>query len=406
MPELCKLWVNLASAGPRAHPHGEPTTYLQFPATGLLVGLPDEPGMLVEPDVPAGRFVMREEDADGLGLSREDLAAGVALCRTDGSPFDWRCEPVDLVINGEAEVRTPHWHELATISSAGTWLRGGTVAPPSRSARGRPRLLVWVTPDQLFDGTLERAAREARTRDALVVLAAVGEVPETARHAAEERAALAAMLDQAATFFAELVEGTCMEFGGDPVHGLLTLAVEAQASAILVPGDEHRHALFERAIARELEERGHLPVLRALAAPAAARSEVTGTTLVTEEVPARVVVLASPAFHDVALSIEGFDSESIPDDPETWRSMIRDASAAGPHPPAPFEAACDLSASWRVRRGSCAGVERLPLALLIDALRAAHYVPRDPSWLRAVGVELVPFDGEERERVEVTVRWS
>lgn len=407
MPERCNLWVNLASAGPRAHPHDEPTTYLQFPATGLLVGLPDEPGMLVEPDNTAGRFVMREEDADGLGLSDDDLAEGVALCRTDGSPFDWRCERIDLVINGvEGEVHSPHWRELTEGSFASTRLRAANVAPPSRSAKGRPRLLVWVTPDQLVDGSLERAAQEARTRDALVVLAAVGEVPETARHAAEERAALAAMLDRAAASFPELVEGTCTELGGDTVHGLLTLAVEVQASAILLPGDGRRHSLFERTIARELEERGHLPVLRALAPSVAERLEAADTALVSEDVAARAVAPAGTAVSDVALRIEGFDSESISDDPEAWRALVRDALAAGPSPAGPVEVACDLAATWRVRRGSPARVERLPLALLIDALRAAGYLPRDPSRLRAVRSELVPFDGEQSERVEVTVRTS
>lgn len=108
MPDRCNLWVNLASAGPRAHLHAEPTAYLQFPATGLLVGLPDEPGVLLEPMSTASQFVMRDEDAEGLGLSGADLLDGVALCRTD-TTLGWRCERVSLLIeNAMGDLRTSH----------------------------------------------------------------------------------------------------------------------------------------------------------------------------------------------------------------------------------------------------------------------------------------------------------
>lgn len=97
MPDTCKLWVNLASAGPRRHSHAEPTAYLHFVQTGFLVGLPDEPGVLLDPRAPS-RFVMREADAMGLGLGPDDVSAGVALCHSEDAPGGWRCETLDFAV--------------------------------------------------------------------------------------------------------------------------------------------------------------------------------------------------------------------------------------------------------------------------------------------------------------------
>lgn len=101
MPDECRLWTSLSSAGPRTHPHAEPIAYLHFAGTGLLVGLPDEPGVLIEADGTTRTFALREADAAGLGLTAFDLASGVALCSGSEGELGWRCTPVDLVV-GEA----------------------------------------------------------------------------------------------------------------------------------------------------------------------------------------------------------------------------------------------------------------------------------------------------------------
>lgn len=100
MPDRCSLWVNLASAGPRRHPHAEPTSYLHFHNTGLMVGLPDEPGVLIDENQPL-RLALDETDAAGLGLTAEDFARGVAFCNGNEGEAGWQCGPVELLVNDE-----------------------------------------------------------------------------------------------------------------------------------------------------------------------------------------------------------------------------------------------------------------------------------------------------------------
>lgn len=231
MPISCRRWVTLASAGPRRHPHAEPGTYLLFLNTGFLVGLPDERGTLLEDEASGPRFLLRDTDAAGLGLVPEDLNAGVAVCRVDGAT-GWHCDPVTLV-DDEAYPSSV----ASRLPAAGT----RSTARPSVAAEvpRQPLMLVFISPDHLRDGCLERAAEIAGAQEATVVLAAVGEVPETALHAAEERAALARMLEMAAPVFGRRVRDTCIEMGGDPVHGMAELVAESQPDIVLLPHEVH-----------------------------------------------------------------------------------------------------------------------------------------------------------------------
>lgn len=397
MPDRCNLWVNLASAGPRAHLHAEPTAYLQFPATGLLIGLPDEPGILLEPMTSASQFIMRDEDAEGLGLNRDDLRDGVVLCRTDAGAVGWRCQQVNLLIDDAAgELHTSGWTEFGAST-------GDDGTKPARQAPSRieapattpQRMLVWVKPSQ-SDRSIETAAREARARGASVILAAVGELPETALHAAEERAVLAAMLDEAASFFDGPIVGTCMELGGDPVHALLTLADEEDATIVAIPEGGHRYVLFERSVAREIEKRGGRPVLRLLAPHAAPTSRQATASL---EGAARL------APGEWSLSIEGFPTESTPEVLEAWRALVLRAAAETPGVPPvlPDEFRYALTAIWKLRAGTPTRIEALPLLPLIEMLRAAEWLPRDASRMVAMRSEFGVPVSHEPEQVEVRV---
>lgn len=255
--DICQLWVNLESAGPRQHER-EPTAFLQFPSTGFLVGLPDEPGTIINGDTR--RFVMREADAIGLGLGPQDFARGVALCRED--PADgWRCEPIDLVIgDADGEIANPQY-EAALMAQQAYEEQLARMQPPragfqSPFPRGS-RALVFVTEPWRQRETLARTAALARGRVARIVLGAVGELAETPEHAAEERAALQRELMMAQGHFEGIVTSLAFDLGGDAVHGLLTIAAEQRLDVIVLPDDGRVELL---AVADELARRGQYTV--------------------------------------------------------------------------------------------------------------------------------------------------
>ncbi|MBM3141257.1 MAG: hypothetical protein FJZ92_13895 [Chloroflexi bacterium] len=64
MNDACKLWVSLSSG--RRHRESTPDTFLRFVRTGLLVGLPDEPGGLLREGQAMPQLPMRRVDAEGL----------------------------------------------------------------------------------------------------------------------------------------------------------------------------------------------------------------------------------------------------------------------------------------------------------------------------------------------------
>lgn len=260
MRTACDMWVNLASAGSRHRGSGAPTMYLQFLRTGLLVGLPDEPGTLVDAERGPDRFVMLETDAAGLGIDAADLSDGVALCHVDGTAGPWQCEALEIVIGDPAnETYRPHRDHLET---AHTPERRPSLANTSALPRlpRHPRMLVYLTADHLRDGWLGFAAAVAHAHNASVMLGAVGELPESASHAAEERGAIARELEEATQQFDGLPIGQCMELGGDPLHGLITLAAETRADAIIVPTGAVA-APDGRGLARTLEAQTGLPVI-------------------------------------------------------------------------------------------------------------------------------------------------
>lgn len=259
MLSSCRRWVPLASAGPRRPREAEPTMYLQFRSTGLLIGLPDEPGTLLDEGAAVVRFVMRDTDAAGLGLHPDDLTAGVALCRSD-RPTGWECAPVSLVIG---EPRDESYRPHGVVPEHGSARPTAAPLPPEDplAPPDHPCMLVLVTSAHLTDGCLREAAALARRRGATVWLAAVGELPESARHAAEERAALTAMLESAARQFGMPVAGIRIELGGDPAHGLLTLAAETQADLVVLP-DEQRPIWGRDGLIHELQVRGGPTVVR------------------------------------------------------------------------------------------------------------------------------------------------
>lgn len=105
MQTACRRWVNLASAGSRRHATSEPRSYLHFISTGLLVGLPDEPGILFDPSDSHPHLFLRETDANGLGLEPEDFTAGVAFCVDDDRATPgWSCTQLDVEIGEASEM--------------------------------------------------------------------------------------------------------------------------------------------------------------------------------------------------------------------------------------------------------------------------------------------------------------
>ena len=98
MPSQCDLWVNLASWGPRHRRRAEPISFLRFAGTDLLVGLPDEPGVLLDDIRPPVRIVLHSTDVRGLGLNEQDLAR-VDFCRVEDDGVGWQCTPVYVEIS-------------------------------------------------------------------------------------------------------------------------------------------------------------------------------------------------------------------------------------------------------------------------------------------------------------------
>lgn len=260
MRTACDIWVNLASAGSRHRGSSAPTMYLHFLRTGLLVGLPDEPGTLVDTERGPGRFVMLETDAAGLGIDAADLSNGVALCHVDGSAAVWQCEALDVVIGDPTdETYRPHRNHQEKAPRGLRRLRTTHVSGPQQISR-HPRILVYLTSEHLYDGWLRLAAAVARVQDASVILGMVGELPETSIHATEERAAIARELEEATHQFEGLPVAQYMELGGDPLHGLVTLAVETRADAIIVPTGTAT-APDARGLVRTLQAQTGLPVM-------------------------------------------------------------------------------------------------------------------------------------------------
>ena len=100
--EVCTLWATLHTRPAGAQHHvaaaGEPRVFLRFPATGLLVGLPDEPQEALA-DSGLRTIELQQTDGLGLGLRPEDIEQGVALCggHDPGTLEGWHCEPVVLL---------------------------------------------------------------------------------------------------------------------------------------------------------------------------------------------------------------------------------------------------------------------------------------------------------------------
>lgn len=257
--DTCRLWVSLGS-GRRHRAEPQPTTFLQFIRTGMLVGLPDEPGGQLFGDGPLKQFPMRRVDAEGLGLTAEDFAEGVAICREDpgSGGVGWQCERVQLLIGAEERVDA-----LAPRMQAAGQPRSGGAPPPARpTAAVQPRrILAVVDADAAEDPAVDEAAALARAYGAALLLVATGELAETSRHAAEEHAALTLRLQVIAARFADLSVRCLVAMGGDPVRDILAVADREGADLIIAPASHSRFAdAVEPRIADALGRRATVPV--------------------------------------------------------------------------------------------------------------------------------------------------
>ena len=270
MEDRCRLYVSLGS-GRRHRGEVRPNTFLRFIRTGLLVGLPDEPSGQLVGDGSLKQFPMRRVDAEGLGLIADDFAEGVAICREDPATagLGWQCERVQLLIGAEERI-------AALAMRAQPAFVDAAAAPPAAPAAPhlRPRrILVAVDADAPDGATIDEAAMLAREHGATVLLVATGELPETRRHADEERTALMQRLDEVAANFAGLSVRCIVEMGGDPVRDILAVADSEGVDLIMAPAARSRFAdAIEPRIAAALERRAAVPV-RTAVAPAAAAPE-------------------------------------------------------------------------------------------------------------------------------------
>lgn len=265
--DTCRLWVSLGSGRRhRSEPH--PSTFLRFIRTGMLVGLPDEPGGQLLGDGPLRQFPMRRVDAEGLGLTADDFAEGVAICREDpdAGGVGWLCERVQLLIGAEERVDAlaPRGQPAAEPRTSIT-----VAARPPTAAAQPHRILAVVDADASADAAVDEAVALARVHGATLLLVATGELAETARHAAEERAALTLRLDTIAAGLGDLSVRCMVEMGGDPVRDILAVADREAVDLIIAPAAHSRFAdAVEPRIAHALERRAGVPV-RTAHAPAA-----------------------------------------------------------------------------------------------------------------------------------------
>jgi hypothetical protein len=383
MEITCPRWVTLASAGPRRHANTAPGAYLNFVGTGLLVGLPDEPGMLIDPDLARPQVFLREADALGLGLQADDLAAGVAFCvDAPSSPVGWTCTPLDLEIGDAGEVRTRQRPLAVGIHPA---------PPPASTAAARTRqtLLILVTEEAIEDGTLDNAIAVAVRERAAVVLAAVGELPETGRHASEERSALGALLDRAAVHIGAPGVARLIDLGGDPVRGVTTLASDCGATIVAVPASTRAATAWQHApLTAALRERLDARVVEVPPVPPDPSDGDTSTALRTDRL--RIALPASIAHApDTAWQalVAATASEALLD---AWRPLLGSRY--------------EITVRWRLVPTEGLRPDRLPVSPLVDALldraRASGVAPRGPHGVR---VELLEAAGPAEECVELTV---
>ena len=125
--DACPLWVTLHRHEP--HPSRrvlyageEPSLFLHFHRTGLMVGLNGEESEALEGEAGARTFELLDTDALGLGLQAEDFAEGVSLCGGeaghDGELFGWHCEAVTVLGADGTGTRLP----LTEPTAIAAWL--------------------------------------------------------------------------------------------------------------------------------------------------------------------------------------------------------------------------------------------------------------------------------------------
>lgn len=211
------------------------------------------------------------------------------VCREDATGgAGWRCERVQLLIGAEERIDA-----LAprTRAAAGAVV---TAAEPAPRAPASPRrILVGLDPSAAVAPDLSEVAARAREHDATVMLVAVGELPETSRHAAEERDALERWLRAVSMELPDVSLEHVVELGGDPVRGVLTVADAREVGLILIPAQHGSRfgALTEAGAMEGLRRRSGVPV-RAVA-PDAAAAPHAGPALVQEAT--RIVIRGLPS---------------------------------------------------------------------------------------------------------------
>ena len=124
------------------------------------------------------------------------------------------------------------------------------------------RLLVAIAGEPADAEALAEVRRFAATEHCSIVLATVGEVAETAAHAAEEQRMLADRLATAARELAPLPTRGVIRMSGDVARALQEIAVAEAADLILVAKHEHSgwSRFGHRRIAEHLQHTSPVPV--------------------------------------------------------------------------------------------------------------------------------------------------
>jgi nucleotide-binding universal stress UspA family protein len=124
------------------------------------------------------------------------------------------------------------------------------------------KVLVPIDQSAESEAALPDAQRLAREPDGEIVLVSVGELPETSEHEAQARGTLQDRLDQVAASMDAPVR-TRVELAGDPVRGILEVAREEHADAIVMAaadGSSWTDLLSQEDVAEEVAEGTSRPV--------------------------------------------------------------------------------------------------------------------------------------------------
>jgi nucleotide-binding universal stress UspA family protein len=124
------------------------------------------------------------------------------------------------------------------------------------------KVLVPISPSSASEAALPDAQRLAGEQGGEVILVSVGELPETSEHRDQAKGMLQDRLDVLAARVSVPVR-TRVELAGDPVRGILDVANEEHADAIVMAADDDSEwgdLLAQEDVTGEVSEESSRPV--------------------------------------------------------------------------------------------------------------------------------------------------